>query len=319
MTSDTAGPAPVVTFGEVMGLFSAEHVGPPRPGRTFTMSFGGSESNVAIGVTRLGGSATWMGMVGTDPLGELILRELRAEGVTVFAGRHFSAPTSIMLKERPVAAQTRVQYYRTDGAGSQFALADLDLDAVRGAGVLHVTGITAALSERMTELMIAVMDVARDAGVPVSFDLNYRAKLWTRERAREAYRRLLPYADIVFAGTAEAEIVVESEDEPAELARALAGYGPRQVIVTLGARGALAVVEGREYEVAGLPIRAVDTVGAGDAFVAGYLTELLTGAGPEERLRIGNSVGAHTCQVPGDWEGLPFRRDLVATADPVLR
>lgn len=319
-TAPTPHPGgPVVTFGEVMGLFSADRVGPMRPGRTFTMSFGGSESNVAIGIRRLGGAATWMGMVGADPLGDLILRELRAEGVTVRARRHRSAPTSIMVKDCPTAHRTRVQYYRAEGAGSRFNVEDLDLDAVRSAAALHVTGITAALSERMTELLITVMDVARGAGVPVSFDLNYRARLWSRDRARDAYRRLLPHADLVFAGVAEAEIALDRTGDPADLAGDLAGHGPTQVIVTLGADGALSLVDGQLHRDHPTPVSAVDSVGAGDAFVAGYLTEFLGGAAPVDRLRLGNALGAHICQVPGDWEGLPFRADLVASTDPVLR
>lgn len=302
-----------------MGLFSTDRVGPLRPGNSFSMSFGGSESNVAIGVSRLGGSATWMGMVGADPMGDVILRELRAEGVAVVAGRHDSAPTAIMLKDHPVATQTRVQYYRTDGAGSQFALADLDLEAVRAAAVLHVTGITAALSEHLTELMITVMEVARRAGTLVSFDLNYRAKLWSSSRARAAYRSLLPYADLVFAGNTEAEIALDRTGDPTTLAAALATYGPGQVVVTLGADGALALIDGQEHRAPGIEVTAVDTVGAGDAFVAGYLTALLSGAEPLERLQLGNTLGAHICQVPGDWEGLPHRQDLVRAPDPVLR
>lgn len=309
----------LVTFGETLALLGADDVGALRPGRGFSLSFGGSESNVAIGVARLGGDSTWMGMVGDDTLGDLVLRELRAEGVTVHASRHPTAATSVMLKERPVGATTRVHYYRAGGAGSQLDLDDIDLEAVRRAAVLHVTGITAALSERMADLMATVMEIARSAGTTVSLDLNYRAKLWDIEQAQTAYAHLLPKSDLVFAGAAEAAIAVGRHRDAFATARALAKLGPKAVVVTLGSRGAVAVIDGHEHTVPGVPVLAVDTVGAGDGFVAGYLAELLRGAEPAERLALGNDVGAYVCQIPGDWEGLPFRQQLVSHHDPVQR
>lgn len=309
----------LVTFGETLALLGADDVGALRPGRSFSLSFGGSESNVAIGVARLGEEATWMGMVGDDTLGDLVLRELRAEGVTVHASRHPTAATSVMLKERPVGATTRVHYYRAGGAGSQLSLDDIDLDAVRRSAVLHVTGITAALSERMAELTAMVMDIARSAGTIISLDLNYRAKLWDVDQARAAYARLLPKTDLVFAGASEAAIAVGRYGDAFATARALAEQGPTGVVVTLGSRGAVAIIDGHEHTAPGVPVRAVDTVGAGDGFVAGYLAELLRGAEPAERLALGNAVGAYVCQIPGDWEGLPFRQQLVPHHDPVQR
>lgn len=302
-----------------MGLFGAEIPGPLRPGRSFELSFGGSESNVAIGVARLGEQATWMGVVGSDAIGDLIIREMRAEGVTVRAQRHSVAPTSIMVKERPWGNNTRVLYYRRGGAGSQLAMDDIDIDVVRSAGVLHVTGITAALSERMSDLTVEVMQIARASGVPVSVDLNYRAKLWTAGEARKHYARLLKHADLVFASVDEAKIATGYGENPIALAHALNENGPTESIVTLGPRGAISVVDEEIFEAPGVPVQAIDTVGAGDAFVAGYLTEMLRGTSPERRLALGNCLGAHVCLVSGDWEGLPTSRDLVSLKDPVQR
>ena len=155
----------------------------------------------------------------------------------------------------------------------------------------------------------------------MSFDLNFRGKLWSREAAREAYLRIIPQADIVFAGDDEAAIAVDAADNPLELAHRLVAAGAGQAIVKLGARGAVAVVDGTEYERAAIKVPAVDTVGAGDAFVAGYLADLLLGEDVPTRLTTAVTVGAYACLTAGDWEGTPRRHELalLGGAEPVSR
>lgn len=311
--------AGVVTFGEAMGLFEAESIGRLRPGCTLSLSFGGSESNVAIGLSRLGLQATWMGVLGNDSIGDMALREMRAEGVTVLARRAVGAPTGVMVKEQPASSVTRVQYFRDHSAGASLTLDDLALEVIREAQIIHLTGVTLALSDEMPELVSDVIGMAREAGVLVSLDLNYRAALWSEESARAVYRRLLPEVDIVFAGEHEAAIAVGCELETEALAHKLGEFGPSQSIITKGSKGAMAVIDDHEYAVDGLSVSVVDTVGAGDAFVAGYLAEFLRQMPPQERLDLANAVGARVCQVPGDWEGLPYRKDLVVSSDSVQR
>jgi 2-dehydro-3-deoxygluconokinase len=162
--------------------------------------------------------------------------------------------------------------------------------------------------------------VARDAGVLVSFDLNFRGNLWSREGAGNVYRDLIPLMDIVFAGEDEAAIAVGA-GEPQELARRIATLGPSQAVIKLGADGALAFADGEMFHQGAIAVSVVDTVGAGDAFVAGYLAELMEGRAPEERLRTAVATGAFACLVPGDWEGFPRRHELVLleAKEPVSR
>jgi 2-dehydro-3-deoxygluconokinase len=147
--------------------------------------------------------------------------------------------------------------------------------------------------------------------VPVSFDLNYRSALWPPDRAAVVCRDLAARADLVFAGDDEAELLGLTGD-PADLARGLAGLGAGHAVVKLGERGAVAAVDGRVHAVEALPVHAVDPVGAGDAFVAGYLAETLAGRSVPERLATAAACGAFAVTVPGDWEGLPSRDELAA-------
>lgn len=299
----------VLTLGESMGLVRQAGIGRLATQRAIELGFGGAESNVAIGVQRLGIDAVWCGRLGTDSLSDLIERELRAEGVRAEVIRDPEAPTGLMLKEHPAAGATRVTYYRRASAGSRLAPDDLPDGLVEHAALLHVTGITPALSPSADATVEAVMRRARAAGVPVSIDLNYRSALWSPERAGARLRELVALADVVFAGDDEAALVVGA-GPAAELASRLRALGPNEAVIKLGAEGCSALIDGERFALPAVTVDAVDTVGAGDAFVAGYLAERVRGLSPEARLRTAVAAGASACLAPGDWEGLPSRDDL---------
>jgi 2-dehydro-3-deoxygluconokinase len=310
----------VLTFGETMALMRSDQVGPLAHASTLSLGIGGSESNVAIGLQRLGVQAVWCGRVGADSLGNLVEREIRAEGVDVRIAVDPSAPTGLMIKERRTPATQRVSYYRAGSAGSWITPEDLDEQLISGAELLHVSGITPALSPQAEATLRYAVDAARAHRVRVSFDLNFRGNLWSAERARSVYRDIIPLADIVFAGDDEAAIAVGA-GEPEELARRIAALGPSQAVIKLGADGAVALIDGTFFRHAAVPVDAIDTVGAGDAFVAGYLAELVSGSGPQDRLKTAAATGAFACLVPGDWEGFPRRHELpmLQTREPVSR
>ncbi|WP_261375176.1 sugar kinase [Arthrobacter sp. KBS0702] len=304
-------PAPyLVTLGETMALLTAEQPGPLAHVSAMGLGIGGSESNVAIGVQRLGGNAVWCGRVGADSLGQLVQREIRAEGVAVRITEDQAAPTGLMLKERRTVATQKVSYYRAGSAGSRLSSVDLDPLLIAGASILHVSGITPALSGSAAAAVRQAMELAREQGVTVSFDLNYRANLWSAAAAGQSYRALIPLADVVFAGDEEAALAVGSAEDPVELAKRLANLGPAQAVIKLGSEGAVASIDGEIFHQAAVPVQPVDTVGAGDAFVAGYLTELMAGSAPAQRLGLAAKTGAFACLAYGDWEGLPRREEL---------
>jgi len=306
----TAGPGPLLAVGETMALLAAPQIGRLRHATSLTLGVAGAESNVAIGAQRLGWSAAWVGRVGDDELGELVVSKIRAEGVDVGGVvRDPDAPTSLMLKERRTAGMVRVRYYRRNGPGARLQPGDLDPAQIAAAGVLHLTGITPALSDSARATVDHAVELARSAGVPVSFDLNYRSALWPPEEAAVVCRDLAARADLVFAGDDEAQLL-GLEGDPAELARGLAGLGAGHAVVKLGERGAVALVDGAVHAVDPVPVQALDPVGAGDAFVAGYLVETLTGRAVQERLRTAAACGAFAVTVPGDWEGMPSREEL---------
>lgn len=319
-TATPLEPTGIVTLGETMGLVAQRLPGPLPHSRDFRIGIGGAESNVAIGACRLGASATWIGRVGRDEIGELILRELRAESVRPLV-TFDDAPTGMMVKLRRTPTASTVRYYRAGSAGSHLHPGDLDTDAIAAATVLHVTGITAALGDSPAATIHAAIDIARAAHTTVSLDVNYRSALWGRDDASRALRDIARRCDIVFAGDDEATLLTAPADRPADLAAGIADLGPREVIIKLGARGAVAAVDGTIHTRRAVTVDVVDTVGAGDAFVAGYLAELVAGRDVTDRLDTAVTAGAFAVTGTGDWESMPTRAELalLTAADPVHR
>jgi 2-dehydro-3-deoxygluconokinase len=191
---------------------------------------------------------------------------------------------------------------------------------VPNASLLHVTGITAALSTSAHETVLKAISIAKSADVRVSFDFNHRSSMWTRDPAA-IYRELASLADIVFAGDDEARILFPDAQSPTELAQRIVALGPSQVLIKRGAEGCVAMIDGVQHVRAAIPVRAIDTVGAGDAFVAGYLAEYLAGLPVDARLTTAVTLGAFACLNPGDWEGFPTRNELglLTASEPVRR
>lgn len=324
-------PAPitggVVTIGETMALLTVPSGRHLRGGTAAPVGFGGAESNVAIGLARLDVPVTWVSRVGHDAFGSMIVREIRGEGVQVVATVDPQARTGLMVKEHRHGTPWRVGYYRDGSAASRLSAADLTpsvRQAITSARVLHLTGITPALSDSACHAVRAAVDIARSAGVLVSFDVNYRAALWPAAQAAPVLADLCAAADVVFAGAAEAALVLQisGATPEEELARGLAGLGAGSVVIKLGARGALAFTGDQIVTAAPDPIDVVDPVGAGDAFVAGYLSGLVGAAPVADCLRRGNQLGGAVCRVPGDWEGLPTHEELEhldSTLEDVVR
>lgn len=295
----------VVTLGESMVLFVPQRHGLLRNASTFDRSIAGAESNLAIGMARLGHRAGWMSRLGNDEFGESILSFLRAEGVDVSAVvRDDDAPTAVFFKERRRAGSSRVFYYRSGSAASRMSPADVREDYIRNARCLHLTGITPALSSGCAAVVRRAMEIARDAGVPVSFDPNVRLKLWSAEAARKSLLELLPLVDWLLAGHEEVELLT-GESDPERGAAILAEHGPRTVVVKMGAAGALAISGDEAASCPAFPVDVVDTIGAGDAFDAGFLSGRLRGWSLGESVRLGTILGALATTVPDDVEGAP--------------
>jgi 2-dehydro-3-deoxygluconokinase len=301
----------VVTIGESMALFMGPPATPLRPGGTATFSFAGAESNVAIAASRLGHSVAYISRVGDDHAGRVITQTLAGEGVDTSAVRpDAGAPTSLMVRQHRTADLVTVAYYRQDGPGARLGPEDVDPEMIRRSRLLHVTGITPALSRRAREAVRYAVSVAGEAGVAVSLDVNHRELLWSTTTAEEVLRDLVPAVDLLFGSAHELVLLEDAAEDAEEAAELLRRRGVGDVVLKRGAEGATAWHDGGRTDLAAREVTAVDPVGAGDAFVAGYVSAWLDGEGVDQRLDRGMVCGAFAVSVLGDWEGTPRREEL---------
>ncbi|MDQ3911326.1 MAG: sugar kinase [Actinomycetota bacterium] len=300
----------VVTAGETMVLGIPSQPGRLRHASHLELKIGGAESNLAIALSRLGISAGWISLLGKDEPGQLVLDRVRAEGVDTSRVRRIEGyPTGLYLRER-VLTGGQVYYYRRGSAASTMGPWAFDPEYLEGARLMHLTGITPALSEDCRTFTLWAARVAREAGIRVSFDVNYRSKLWSPEEIRSFIEGLLPYVDLLFVGDEEAHSLWGRDDE--NLVRGLAALGPEEVVLKRGEAGSMALFEDRVLEQPGFDVPEVDSVGAGDAFNAGYIAGWLWRLAPEERLCTANAMGALSVATLGDYEGLPNESELRA-------
>ena len=300
----------VLLAGEMMAVLRARQ--PLRLGGQVNLSVAGSEGNVASGMSRLGVPVRFAGRVGTDELGALVLRTFRAEGVDVSACRvDPDAPTGLFLLEPGPGGRSRAIYHRRGSAGSKFSVDDADAAWDSDVDLLVISGITPALSPDARAATERLLGRARDAGVAVAFLVNHRTALWADEPA--AARVLAPLAaqaTVVLASESELALIGRPGTTEADTAAGLLASGVSEVVVTRGAAGATGWASGKTFDIKAVPIVAVDTVGAGDAFAAGYLTARREGQPVPDCLAMGARVAAFAVASPGDWEGLPSRPDV---------
>ncbi len=313
--STTATPAfDVALFGEAMLLLVADKPGPIEDATGFYKRTAGAETNVAIGLARLGFKVGWASRLGDDSMGRSLLASMRGEGIDCsHVVCDATQKTGFQFKGRVTdGSDPPVEYHRKGSAASQMTPADIDEPWLRSARHLHATGVFPAISATTLPTAIRTMEIARAAGRTISFDTNLRPTLWgSVDAMRSAINSLAARADWVLPGIEEG-LLLTGETAPERMAAFYRAQGAKLVVVKLGADGAYydSDTEGTG-RVAGFPVeQVIDTVGAGDGFAAGVISALLEGKSVPEAVRRGSWIGARAVQVLGDTEGLPTRAQL---------
>lgn len=286
-----AGPAPDPTaFGLAAGTAAHAVAAGLAVCDQLHLFVAGAEVNVAVGLADAGYRVEWFGRVGDDPFGARIRAHLGGRGVAVGAViRDPDRPTGLYFKDRDGARST-MYYYRRGSAASALSPADLGALRLAERRLVHVSGITPALSPDCDALIESVLQAAA-GGPAVSFDVNYRAKLWPVDVAGPRLLALARAATIVLVGRDEAEILWGAAT-PDDI-RALLGDVPT-VVVKDADIGATEFSGAAPVFVPALPVSVVEPIGAGDAFAAGYLAGWLAAdSGPRDRLLRGHTAAAH--------------------------
>ncbi|GBF10658.1 sugar kinase [Tepidibacillus sp. HK-1] len=301
----------VVTFGETMVLFNPEQMLPLEYNHKFIKQIGGAESNVAIGLQRLGHTVGWFSKLGNDPFGRYIQKFVRGEGVDTSRCIYTNeAPTGIFFKEKRSSTDIRVFYYRKNSAASLINSTDLDEDYIASAKILHLTGITPALSDSSRDTVFKAIEIAKKHNVIISFDPNIRLKLWDKDEAKEVLTKIAAAADIILPGLDEGELLT-GKITPEEIANELSIGKGKTIIIKLGEKGAYYQTDDEKGYVEGFSVtQIVDPVGAGDGFAAGVISGILRNEPLAQAVKRGNAVGAIVVGVNGDVEGLPSNDEV---------
>ncbi|MGN8343276.1 sugar kinase [Pseudomonas sp. SMV71] len=304
----------VLSFGETMAMLVAEQCGDLASVQHFHKRIAGADSNVAIGLSRLGFKVGWLSRVGADSLGRFVVQTLEKEGLDC---RHVAVdpahPTGFQFKSRTDdGSDPQVEYFRRGSAASHLSI-DSIAAPLLGARHLHATGIVPALSDTAREMSFELMNRMREAGRSLSFDPNLRPSLWSSETTMVCeINRLAALAHWVLPGLSEGRLLT-GFDDPADIAAFYLDQGAEAVVIKLGAEGAYYRTPQDQGFVAGVPVaRVVDTVGAGDGFAVGLVSGLLESLGITEAVQRANWIGSRAVQSRGDMEGLPTRAELLA-------
>lgn len=302
----------VLTFGEPMVVCVPKEAGKLTEVREFRTDCAGAEMNTAIGLVRLQVPTSYLARVGDDPFGELIRRQLRAEGIDdTLVDVSVERPTGVYFKQwHGLKKQTQVFYYRAFSAmaGEGFAVdrAISQLKAKEFAWV-HATGITWMIGSEARQSSFAIVQSAMLAGVPVSFDVNIRLKLAPIDAWRELVREVLPHAAWIFMGDGEADQLYGTSDAD-EIFKRLRdmGFTGTGVVVKCGEKGAELAASDVRLQVGAWPVEnVVDTVGAGDGFNAGFIAGMMRRLPLERCLKLGSLVGAYAVTGSGDFSQYP--------------
>lgn len=314
----------LVTFGEAMVRLTPPAFQRLEQARSFDAYVGGGELNVAVAAARLGAQSRWVSRLPDNALGHMIANRAREQGVDVHIEWTADDRAGLYFAELGAAPRaTSVLYDRAASAISRVAPGSIDWLAVfGGARWFHVSGITPALSESAAKVTAEALVAAKKAGLTVSYDLNYRSKLWSAEKARAVQEPLMQHVDVLMTTEEDTRVVfgigavakdgyehVEPESY-AHVALALEKrFGFRAVAVTLrenprvllNSWSAIVAADGKIHRAPRYEVEVVDRIGAGDAFSAGLIVSRLENHGWEDAVRLATATSALKHSIPGDF------------------
>lgn len=302
----------VITFGEAMAMFMAEQPGPLHEIKHYTKELAGAETNVAIGLARLGLRAGWVSKVGNDPFGTFIMKRLQEEYVNtdcvLVDSEH---ATGFQIKSKVEVGDPEVCYFRKNSAASHLHSSDFNQNYFLAAKHMHMTGIPLAVSVSMRDFALHALTSMKAAGRTVSFDPNLRPTLWkSQEEMVVTINEAAKQANYVLPGIEEGKILTGYEN-PEDIASYYLDAGVELVVIKLGEQGAFFKTAKEQGMVEGIKVKQiVDTVGAGDGFAVGLLSGLLQNDSLTQSVRRANAIGALAVQSPGDNDGYPTEQQL---------
>lgn len=300
-----------VTIGETMISLVSNNQNPIQYGTNFSMRIAGAESNTAIGVQKLGHQAGWISRIGNDEFGHYLLRMIRAEGIDVsqvsLCSEH---KTGIMFKSISMSRDTLITYYRDLSAATYMTPSDINEAYIANAKILHLSGITPILSKSCYETVQCAIEIAKSHGVKISFDPNIRLKLWRNNDYSHIIKDIISKSDIILMGISEANHIFHTDIIENITDTIFTHSHAQHVALKDGKNGAWVANGGELLFIPPVECSSVDSVGAGDAFNAGFLSGILDKKDLKTCGLMGGIAGAYATSTYGDIEGLLSKNEM---------
>jgi sugar/nucleoside kinase (ribokinase family) len=305
----------VLSLGEPLVQLNPLDLGPIRHAHLFEKHAAGSEVNVLIGLSRLGLKTSLITKLGKDEFSRFVLAALKSEDVGVEGVTQIEKKNcGIFFVQRgyPIPEKSDVIYFRSDSAAKLLSPEDIDEEMVKDSKTLHVTGITPALSNSCREAIFRALSIANENNLKISFDTNFRKKLWTVQEAGPVLAEIARKSDLLFTDLDDASLLLGRKvDDADEALGELSRLGPDTVVLKLGAtKGLVARSAQDEARSSSLRVPVVDSIGAGDAVVVGFLAGYLAKESLQKSLDMASCCSALVVMRRGDFENLPDREYL---------
>ena len=310
MTRDTTAPR-LVSLGEVMVELSAP--APLAGAASLERSYSGDALNVAVAVHRLGVPSAIVTRLGDDPFGDYLLEQFRGLGVHLRYVERGGGPTGLYVVEQGGQGAYDIWYYRRDSAASTVSPADMERIDLDGVEMIHLNGIAQAISASSRQATRRLAERGRAAGATVTFDLNFRARLWDGPAAAAAADEVLPLVDVALCGFDEGQVVFGTADPESTAARLL-DCGPRVAAVSMAEDGAYVAWANGEVRLPTVARTVVGAQGGGDAFAGGLAVGELLGQNPATSARLATVVAGLKVERAGPLVSLPYRAEVQARA-----
>jgi len=299
----------IVSLGEAMVEFNQTGEG---EGRLYLQGFGGDTSNFAVAAARQGARVAYISALGDDPYGAIMRGLWDAEGVDHASVLADPAAFTAIYFVTHDARGHHFSFFRTGSAASRFTAAQLPRERIAAARLLHLSGITLAISPTACDTAYAAMALAREAGTLVSFDTNLRLKLWGIDRARAVMNDVIARCDICLPSYDDV-VAITGLTDPDALVDHCLRLGAKEVALKLGEQGALVADANQRHRIAPMSCRPVDATGAGDTFGGAYVHRRLQGDGLAEAGRYAAAAAALSTQGYGAVAPIPRAAEVLAS------
>ncbi|MEB6036506.1 sugar kinase [Staphylococcus pseudoxylosus] len=298
----------VISYGEVMGVFSVND-GKFMHRDSAQFHIAGAEANTMIGLSKLGVASQFISAIGNDGVGDAIQYQLRGEGIgTQFLTSLNNYSTGIMTKERSVSNTIRVDYFRKFSAINHYEISYFFKTIFESATILYITGITPSLSQLTYETTISLIKGAKERGITVIFDPNYRKKLWNQNEFKKFYKKIAKDIDILLTGSSEANILFGNKTNEEIVKETDA----KLLVIKDGSNGAFFANHEESFFKEAYKVKEIDSIGAGDAFAAGliYGIQKYNIDDLSQLSKYALAMGALATTSYGDFYGLPTLNEL---------